>query len=88
MATERTLMLKILSPEKVLFSGQVAKVLLPGGKEPFMVLFNHAPLMSTLQEGVIKWSGAAEGNLAVTGGFVEVKDNVVIACVETDKNYE
>ena len=53
-----------------------------------MVLFNHAPLMSTLQNGVIKWSGAAEGSLAVTGGFVEVKDNVVIACVETDKNYE
>ena len=85
MMTERPFVLNILSPEKTLFEGKVTRVLLPGGKEPFTVLYNHAPLLSTLQSGTIKWSGAASGNIDITGGFVEVKDNVVIVCVETEK---
>ena len=74
--------LNILSPEKLLFSGEVARVSLPGGKAPFVVLANHAPIISTLQKGIIGWNGSQDGELAISGGFVEVKNNEVTACVE------
>ncbi|MBQ8543252.1 MAG: F0F1 ATP synthase subunit epsilon [Bacteroidaceae bacterium] len=74
--------LNILSPEKTLFSGDVASVSLPGLKAPFVVLYNHAPIMSVLNKGFICWSGNNEGEVAIAGGFVEVKDNEVTVCVE------
>ena len=77
-------MLEILSPEKTLFKGEVAAVRLPGGKAPFVVLHNHAPIITTLVAGAIVWeSEAGEDSVAVAGGFAEVKENHVIACVET-----
>ena len=76
--------LEIISPEKSIFKGLVSKVLLPGGKAPFVVLHNHAPIITTLVAGAIVWeSEAGEDSVAVSGGFAEVKENHVIACVET-----
>lgn len=76
--------LEILSPEKTLFKGEVTSVRLPGGKAPFVVLHNHAPIITTLVAGAIIWeSETGGGSVAVSGGFAEVKDNHVIACVET-----
>ena len=77
-----TIKITILSPERTLFSGEATRVSLPGGKAPFVVLHNHAPLISTLQKGVISWDGADSGSVAVLGGFVEVKNNEITACVE------
>ncbi len=77
-----SLKLNILSPERSLFAGEVTQVLFPGSKAPFVVLCNHAPIISTLQKGVISWRGTEEGSVAILGGFVEVKDNVATACVE------
>lgn len=75
--------LEILSPEKLLFSGQVELVMLPGAKAPFTVLYNHAPLVSTLCAGKIKWkNGKKNGEMAVGSGFVEVKENKVCVLVE------
>ena len=75
--------LEIISPEKRLFTGMVEWVMLPGAKAPFTVLYNHAPLVSTLCAGDIKWKiGKEKQEMAVKNGFVEVKDNKVCACVE------
>ena len=77
-------MLEILSPEKTLFKGEVTSVRLPGGKAPFVVLHNHAPIITTLVAGAITWeSEAGGGSVAVSGGFAEVRENHVVACVET-----
>ena len=75
----RDFKLIILSPERELFSGNVAQVLFPGATAPFTVLYNHAPIISVLERGVIRWPA---GEVAISGGFVEVCDNVVTACVE------
>lgn len=86
-----SLHLQILSPEKCLFDGQVSKVSLPGTKGRFTVLPRHAPLISSLEKGVINFSEvrnadkpneATERIVSIQCGFVEVKDNEVIACVE------
>ena len=86
-----SLHLQILSPEKCLFDGQVSKVSLPGTKGRFTVLPRHAPLISSLEKGVINFSEVRNADkpkeatariVSIQRGFVEVKDNEVIACVE------
>ena len=82
---EELIALEILSPQKRLFSGAVEWVMLPGSKAPFTVLYNHAPLVSTLCTGNIKWKIGKEVQLiAVKSGFVEVRNNKVCACVEIE----
>ena len=80
---EELIELEIISPDKRLFTGMVEWVMLPGAKAPFTVLYNHAPLVSTLCAGDIKWKiGKEKQTMAVQSGFVEVKDNKVTALVE------
>ena len=75
--------LEIVSPEKMLFKGRVERVQVPGSLAPFVILYNHAPLVSTLSLGYIKWkTGDSEQMVPVKSGFVEVKSNKVTICVE------
>jgi len=48
------MILEIVSPESKLFQGEVTSVSLPGVAGSFQVLNHHAPIVSTLKEGVIK----------------------------------
>jgi F-type H+-transporting ATPase subunit epsilon len=73
------LKLKIVSPEKVEFSGEVTSVKVPGTTGSFEILNNHAPIISTLQKGIVEYDGK---QLAILGGFVEVQKNEVSLCVE------
>ncbi len=76
--------LEILSPEKMLFRGEAERVTLPGASGEFTVLRNHAPIISALVRGNVKYveKGGEEKSLSVEGGFVEVKKNRVTVCVE------
>jgi F-type H+-transporting ATPase subunit epsilon len=73
------LALKIVSPEKVEFTGQVQSVKVPGAMGSFEILDNHAPIISTLQKGTVEYDGK---QLEILGGFVEVQKNEVSLCVE------
>ena len=80
------MVLEILSPEKTLFKGEVTRVFIPGAKAPFVILYNHAPIISLLGEGMVKWSGAdGERSIGVAGGFVEAGNNHITVCVENLK---
>lgn len=75
--------LKVLTPERTLLDIQVSKVSLPGSRSAFMVLRNHAPIISSLECGVITYmSDGKEGSFSIKSGFVEVKDNVIVVCAE------
>ncbi len=75
--------LTVLTPEKTLLEKRVSKVELPGTKGRFMVLYNHEPLISSLDEGwVVYESEGVMERIEVMDGFVEVHDNKVIVCVE------
>jgi len=77
------LQLKIVSPEKIEFTGAVESVLVPGTMGQFEILQNHAPIISTLQNGTVEYTTAEGKNqLEIRGGFVEVQKNVVSLCVE------
>lgn len=77
------LQLKIVSPEKIEFDGSVESVLVPGTMGQFEILNDHAPIISTLQKGMVEYT-TTEGktSLEILGGFVEVQKNVVSLCVE------
>ncbi|MEY2963252.1 MAG: hypothetical protein RL754_513 [Bacteroidota bacterium] len=45
--------LEIITPEEVLFKGQVSSVKLPGKDGQFQILKDHAPLIATLSEGTV-----------------------------------
>lgn len=76
------LQLKIVSPEKVEFTGEVERVLVPGLQGQFEILSNHAPIISILQKGVVEYD---KEQLPILGGFVEVQKNVVSLCIEKEE---
>ncbi len=65
---------ELVSPERLLFSGEVEQVVVPGMEGDFAVLKGHAPMMSTLRPGVavITDGKGATQRLFVRGGFAEV----------------
>ena len=73
------LTLKIVSPERIEFTGKVESVKVPGTQGNFEILTDHAPIISTLGKGVVEYGG---NRLEILGGFVEVQQNEVSVCVE------
>ena len=65
-----TFSFELVSPERVLFSGDVASVVVPAAEGDITVLANHAPFMSAVRNGVVTVDGAKR--LFVRGGFVDV----------------
>jgi F-type H+-transporting ATPase subunit epsilon len=78
-----TLQLDIITPDEHVYSGEITEITVPGMDGSFQVLYNHAPIISTLAEGpiVIK---SADGvrNFTANGGVIEVLNNKVIVLVE------
>jgi F-type H+-transporting ATPase subunit epsilon len=62
----------LVSPEQLLFSGEVEHVVVPGTEGEFGVLANHAPLVAMIKPGVLRILGPNPMNILVTGGFAEV----------------
>ena len=63
----------LVSPEKILFSGEVSQVDVPGSEGDFGVLAGHAPLVTTLRPGILViYSERDAQRIVVDGGFAEV----------------
>lgn len=75
--------LKIISTTEVVFEGEVKMVTLPGAMGRFTVLNHHASLISSLVDGVIRYTTPddKEGEFAVKGGIADVDNNVVSVCI-------
>ena len=77
------LKLRIVSPERIVYDGEVNSLKVPGTQGSFEILDNHAPIISALSEGIIEYSTAqGKKSLNVLSGFVEVKKNQISLCVE------
>lgn len=75
----------ILQPDKTIFKGEVNTVTLPGTIGKFSVLKGHAPMISTLGSGIVKYTLSEKGeefSLKILGGFVSIKRDVVKICAE------
>jgi len=65
--------LEFVSPESVLFSGDVDQVDLPGAEGDMGILAGHAPLVTTLRPGIVTiFHGNAKVPVVVIGGYAEV----------------
>jgi len=67
-----TFRFELTSPEKLVYSGDVEHVVVPGSEGEFGVLANHAPLIAMLRPGILTILGANEKRFVVRGGFAEV----------------
>ena len=65
--------LDLVSPERVLISGDVDQVDLPGAEGDMGILAAHAPLVTTLRPGIVTvYRDGKREPIVVTGGFAEV----------------
>lgn len=75
--------LELISPEKIIFSGEVELVTLPGVVGKFTVLPGHAPIVSVLTKGVVVYQiDKKKTEVSVNGGFVEVNGETISVCVD------
>ena len=90
--------LEIVSPEATLFAGEVSSVTVPGVNGEFQMLKGHAPIVSLLQEGKVKFAGNVNLNkehaakfgkdengnttLPISSGTIELKDDTVIVLAD------
>ena len=68
---------ELVSPERLLVSKDVEMVVVPGAEGYFGVLPRHAPMISTLNAGVIDihQGGQVEERIFIAGGFAEVTED-------------
>jgi len=85
MAASKEFYLEIVTPRRIVFKGNVTSFSAPGVVGGFQVLHSHAPLLSSLQIGEVKVveENGTEIKYAVSGGFVEVRENKAILLAET-----
>ena len=88
------MLLEIVTPEATLLNSEVISVSVPGINGSFQMLNNHAPIVSILTNGSVKFAGGSvkiedefqdkftkengEYVLAIKSGTIEMKDNKVI----------
>ena len=76
--------LEIITPEKIIYKESVDSITVPGTKGMFQVLKDHAPLMSTIEIGVISLNKSDENTyLTTAGGTIEVLHNNVLILADS-----
>lgn len=82
--TDKILYLELITPKEIIYKGDVQSVTVPGTKSPFQILFNHAPIVSSLDQGqlTIAVSDNKEIIYATGTGFVELQNNRISVLVE------
>ncbi len=84
-----TFKFELVSPAKLLFSGDVEEVIVPGTEGEFTVLAGHAPLVSTLRPGFLRFKNGTDNVVAfVRGGFAEVNEKGLIVLAEEASRIE
>ena len=77
--------LEIITPDSTVYSGKIRSVRVPGTKGSFQILRDHAPIISTLENGtvtVVDFQGKYIF-FEITGGLIEVKMNRIILLAES-----
>jgi F-type H+-transporting ATPase subunit epsilon len=77
---------ELVSPERLLVSGEVEQVIVPGSEGEMTVLAHHAPLLTTLKPGLLDIGlpgGGEHQRYFVRGGFAEVSPAGLTVLAET-----
>ena len=77
---------ELVTPDRLVSSGEVYMVVVPGSEGESGIMAGHAPYMTTLKNGeiaVYKSAGAQPERISVTGGFAEVSDKGLTILAES-----
>lgn len=77
--------LEIVTPGRIVFAGEVKSFTAPGIEGMFQILPNHAPFISTIIPGSVKFTSQADEtkNFVTSGGTVEVHNNHITMLAES-----
>jgi F-type H+-transporting ATPase subunit epsilon len=81
---------ELVSPERLLVSGEVEQVLVPGAEGDMTVLAHHAPVLTTLRPGLLDicLPGGERQRYFIRGGFAEVGPSGLTVLAETAINLD
>lgn len=76
--------LSIVTPEEIVFEGEVISLIAPGTVGYLEVLSHHAPLITILQKGKVTITDANKQKKEwhITGGALEVSENKASVLVD------
>jgi F-type H+-transporting ATPase subunit epsilon len=84
-----TFRFELVAPERLVFSGDVEHVVVPGAEGEFGVLAGHSPFVSTLKPGLLTIKGAGgDQRIFVRGGFAEAGPSGLTVLAETSMPVE
>ena len=85
-----TMHFELVAPERVLFSGEVEAVMLPGSEGDMTVLPGHAPLMAMLKTGFVQITDHQDDGrrVLIRGGFAEINQQGVTVLAENARPVE
>ena len=77
--------IEIITPDKKIFEGEIKSVRVPGKKGSFQVLKDHAPIISTLDNGSVRIVDQENNEIIyeISGGVIEVKANKIILLADS-----
>jgi F-type H+-transporting ATPase subunit epsilon len=77
--------IEIITPDKKIFEGEIKSVRVPGKKGSFQVLKDHAPIISTLENGSVRMIDQENNEIIyeISGGVIEVKANKIILLADS-----
>ncbi|MBK7132057.1 MAG: ATP synthase F1 subunit epsilon [Bacteroidales bacterium] len=79
--------IEIITPDKKVYEGDIKSVRVPGKKGSFQVLKDHAPIISTLEQGIVTMveTEGEEKVFEISSGVIEVKANKIILLADSVK---
>jgi F-type H+-transporting ATPase subunit epsilon len=82
--------LRIITPEATLLQGVMTdSVVIPIPEGQLGILYNHAPMVSTLGLGILKYKqGAQTKRIAINGGFLELSNNLITVLADSAEEAE
>lgn len=83
------LKLEVVTAERLTYSEDVETVIIPGIEGQLAALPHHTPLMTLLQPGdLVARKGGEETDIAVTGGFIEIRPDRIIVLADAAERAE
>lgn len=84
------LRLKIITPEKLVFDGEVEELVAPGQMGEFGVLPGHVPFLSVLHPGRLRFKTeeSGESTLIIHGGLADIKDDTISILTDQSESPE
>jgi len=80
---------EIVSQDRMVFEGDADIVIVPGEQGEMGILPNHAPLLSTMQFGILKVRlRGEEEDFAISGGIIEIQPDIITVLADAAENVE